>query len=33
MVEVRGVDVENLRENFRVEKLFSARNVSRYFPV
>ena len=33
MAEVCGVGLKNLRANFRVEELFSARNVSRYFPV
>ena len=33
MEEVCEVDLKNLRKNFRVEELFSARNVSRYFPV
>ena len=32
MAEVCGVGLKNLRANFRVEELFSARNVSRYFP-
>ena len=33
MAKVCGVGLKNLRANFRVEELFSARNVSRYFPV
>ena len=32
MAEVYGVGLKNLRANFRVEELFSARNVSRYLP-
>ena len=28
-----GVALKNLRTNFRVEELFSALHVSRYFPV
>ena len=33
MAEVCRVGLKNPRANFRVEELFSARNVSRYFPV
>ena len=33
MEEVCEVGPKNLRTNFRVEELFSARNISRYFPV
>ena len=33
MAEVCGVGLKNLRTNFCVEELFSARNVSRYFLV
>ena len=33
MKEVCEVGPKNLQKNFRVEELFSAQNVSRYFPV
>ena len=33
MEEVYGVGPKNLQTIFRVEELFYARNVSRYFPV
>ena len=33
MKEVSEVGPNNLQKNFRVEELFSARNVFRYFPV
>ena len=33
MEELFGVGLKNLQTNFRIEELFSAQNVSRYFPV
>ena len=33
MEELFGVGPKNLQTNFRIEELFSAQNVSRYFPV
>ena len=33
MKEEFEVGPKNMRKNFQVEELFSARNISRYFPV